>query len=688
MDTKAFYTDEEMDLNRRIDIMRNERNKIKKIISIWSLRRRGEITDKKMARLLLNAKYEGPPLTNDVVDKLEARSKELIGPINEAKKQLLLLLDQYEGVRSFRTEFLRPKNVISIFESELSRMIGIHTNELTDELIVVKTCYFKVLHDIIANGFLLNGELYECLTASAGQIRTKRSVFIKHPTLDRISKRLYCGLSVEKINSLGGINTNKYLAYLALCNSATDVWQNFDIRKTIVVDDMETSVKSLVDYIDDKTYEIERKMMPVPITHTDGAGMVRLDVSRKNFMVRLPFVKGLLAAFPFDKFIREANKNDPTRDHGVVVDIYGVEHNVLAEDIQVILTKSQFKMSQYYTNWEEYCDCFERYGCQACYCNVEPNRFDKAKINYQMLQTLTDLSDDELLEISKETRRRLVDLASDRDTMLQVFGATKNNERRNGFQESLLLYPELLQDEYSRETLREIKKSMEKEAKAGKLDVDGCYTFIVPDMYAFCQWLFLGDKDPPGLLQNGEVYCPLFPSGADLDCLRSPHLYVEHAVRKNMVGIDHEMKRWFITNAIVTSVHDVISKILQFDCDGDKALVVQDPHIIQAAKRNTEGIVPLYYQMAKAGAQPITKENIYSSMILAYVGGNIGQISNDISIIWNTDSGEDRLEAVKLLCMENNFTIDQWSPYAAMYRCKSGEPGHPGCVRMDANRES
>lgn len=117
-------------------------------------------------------------------------------------------------------------------------------------------------------------------------------------------------------------------------------------------------------------------------------------------------------------------------------------------------------------------------------------------------------------------------------------------------------------------------------------------------------------------------------------------------------------------------------------------MVIQDPYIIQAAKRNTEGIVPLYYQMAKAGAQPITKENIYNSMILAYVGGNIGQISNDISIIWNTDSGEDRLEAVKLLCMENNFTIDQWSPYAAMYRCKSGEPGHPGCIRMDANRES
>ena len=328
---------------------------------------------------------------------------------------------------------------------------------------------------------------------------------------------------------------------------------------------METEVMNLVDFIDDKTYSVERKTAPVPITHTDGSGMVRLDVSRKNFMFRAAWIKGLLNAFPFDKFIREANRKDPLVNHGIVKDIYGVEHDILAEDIQVILTKSQFKLWKYYESWEQYCDYFERYGCQACVCNLEPTQFEKAKINYQMLQTLTDLTDEELLNISKGTRTKLENLASDRNTMLKVFGATKENERRNGFQESLLLYPELLQDEYSRETLREIKKSICKEAKAGKLDVDGCYTFIVPDMYAFCQWLFLGDRNPSGLLGDGEVYCPLFPAGAELDCLRSPHLYVEHAVRTNMVGADHELGRWFKTNAIVTSVHDVISKILQFD---------------------------------------------------------------------------------------------------------------------------
>ena len=142
-------------------------------------------------------------------------------------------------------------------------------------------------------GFTLNGEPYMFLTASAGQIRTKRSVFIREAAWDQVRAKLMCGLTIERINEMGGINANKYLAYLALCNSATDVWDGFDITKTIVVDDMETDVWGDVDHIDTETYEITRKYMGVPVPHTDGAGMIRLDVSKKNFMCRLPWVKGL-----------------------------------------------------------------------------------------------------------------------------------------------------------------------------------------------------------------------------------------------------------------------------------------------------------------------------------------------------------------------------------------------------------
>lgn len=547
--------------------MRSRKRNLKKQVFLLDLYRRGKLSQTKAKKRLSKVGLENLPQPEDVSDlisELKQESRSLAAPMREKKEKMLSILDQFSGVRELRHEFIKDKNIISIFESALSRSIGAKTSELTTDLVVVKTCYFKILNDIMTNGFTLYGKKYVFLTASAGQIRTKRSVFIRESVWKVVQPKLMCGMSIESINQNGGIIANKYLAYLALCNSATDPWDGFDIRKTIVVDDMETNVWGTVDFIDDKTYEIERKEMGVPITHTDGAGMVRLDISRKNFMCRLPWVKGLLAAFPFDKFVREANRKNSAVNHGLVKDIWGVEHDILAEDIQVIFTKSQYKMWKY-MDWVQYQENFIRYGCEAGVCNVEPDTFSKAKINYQMLQTLSDLSDTELISLSAETMRTLNNITSDRSTMLKVFGATKDNAHRSAFQDALLIYPELLQDEYTRETLRDIKKSIEKEAWSGRLDVNGYYSFLIPDMYAFCQWLFLGDQSPCGLLQNGEVYCSLFAPGEELDCLRSPHLYIEHCVRTNMVGSDPELKRWFVTDGIYTSTHDLISKVLQFD---------------------------------------------------------------------------------------------------------------------------
>ena len=568
VDTKAFYTDEEMEIDRELERIRKRKREIGRILEVIEKYQAGRLTRPKAEhRLRRVPDFALPPdeELDSVAAELSAESRSLAAPLKQLKQRMVDLLNQFSGVREFRSEYLRDQNVISIFESSLSRAIGAETSKLTTDLVVVKTCYFKILRDIMMQGFTLNGERYMFLTASAGQIRTKRSVFIREAAWDQVMAKLMCGLTIERINEMGGINANKYLAYLALCNSATDVWDGFDITKTIVVDDMETDVWGDVDHIDTETYEITRKYMGVPVPHTDGAGMIRLDVSKKNFMCRLPWVKGLLAAFPFDKFVREANRRDPSVNHGIVKDIWGQEHDVLAEDIQVIFSKSQFKMYKYYADWSEYQHNFLEYGCEASVCNVEPDTFDKAKINYQMLQTLPDLTDEELLELSAETRRRLKCVSSDRATMLQVFGATKENDRKSPFQESLYLYPELLQDEYTRDTLRDVRKSIERASWAGRLDVDGDYSFLIPDMYAFCQWLFLGDKEPSGLLANGEVHCSLFEPGQELDCLRSPHLYVEHCIRRNVAGADPEYKRWFVTDGVYTSTHDLISKVLQFD---------------------------------------------------------------------------------------------------------------------------
>lgn len=593
----------------------------------------------------------------------------------ESKEKLLTLLankvrqneltNGKDHIRTIKEDSLNDTNIISMFDSALSRTIGIKPNELTDALMVVQVYYFDVFKDISFYGFTYKGEMYKYFTSSAGQIRKKKAVFMKESVWSRVEKTVMCGLTIDKINSKGGNNVNKHLAYMALANSATDEWNGFDIDKSIVVNDFETNVYGTFDFVDETDYSITRKTDFVPIPHTDGAGMVLPSVSTKNFMFRAPWIKGLLGVFDFVKFI-EVNGCSP-----VITDIYGKEHDIVKEGIQIIFTKSQFKMHPYYGSWDEYKEYYKKYGCRAGKCNVEETRFKNAKLNYQMLQTLTDITDEEIDLLTQRSVERISNICTSKETMMDILGITPYNTNMTSFQKAVKMYPALLNDTYAKDIIREVKNSLLKKYRSGKLEVNGKYTFLLPDYYAACEYWFGHAENPKGLLDDKEVFCCLFKQYDKLDCLRSPHLYKEHAVRSNIASDiygerTNRLREWFTTNGIYASTHDLISKILMYDVDGDKALVVADKDFIRIAERNMDGIVPLYYNMRKAEPAELNNQNIYAGLNAAFTGGNIGSYSNNISKIWNDDvfvSGSDEekqnaIDCVKRLCCQNNFVID------------------------------
>ena len=243
--------------------------------------------------------------------------------IKKTKDDLLKLLEnkinaniQSNGshhIRTLRENQVSEKNIISVFDSSFTRMIGAKQDELCEDFMVVQVYYFDVIKDLIYYGFTYKGEKYIYFTSSAGQIRTKKTVFIKESAWKQYEKTIMCGLTIDSINKKGGNNPNKHLAYMALTNSATDVWNEFDIDKTIVVDDFETDVYGTYDLVDDVDYSVKRLSDYVPISHTDGAGMM-LPCMGKNRMVRLPWVKGLLGSFDYVKFIKENNCSPMIKD--------------------------------------------------------------------------------------------------------------------------------------------------------------------------------------------------------------------------------------------------------------------------------------------------------------------------------------------------------------------------------------
>lgn len=681
VDTGQFYSNHEKYLHDMNCKYRRERNYVNNKLPEIEKKLRGfGYSDEDIKNFKNDKTEEVDIIDNSYDDVLEYCTwsrlvKHKREKAKESKEKLLTLLankvsqneltNGKDHIRTIKESSLNDNNVISVFDSALSRTIGIKQDELTDALMVVQVYYFDVFKDISFYGFIYKGEKYKYFTSSAGQIRKKKAVFIKESVWNRIEKTVMCGLTIDKINSKGGNNVNKHLAYMALTNSATDEWCEFNIDKSIVVDDFETNVYGTFDFVDETDYSITRKTDYVPIPHTDGAGMVLPSVSTKNFMFRAPWIKGLLGVFDFKRFI-EINNYSP-----VIIDIYGKEHNIIDEDIQVIFTKSQFKMYKYYDSWDEYKEYYKKYHCASGRCNIEEDRIKNAKINYQMLQTLTNITDDEIDLLTHKSSERISNVCTSKETMMDILGITPYNENMTPFQKAVKLYPPLLSDTYAKDVIREVKNSLLKKYRSGKLEVTGKYTFLLPDYYAACEYWFGHIEEPKGLLVDKEVFCWLFKQYDKLDCLRSPHLYKEHAIRFNVASNGYgervnQIREWFTTNAVYTSTHDLISKILQFDVDGDKSLVVADRDFVRIAERNMNGIVPLYYNMGKAEPTELNNKNIYAGLSAAFTGGNIGIYSNNISKIWNNDvfvngSDEEKQEAIdciKRLCCQNNFVID------------------------------
>ena len=703
VDTGDFYSNHEARLhwlNHKLRIERNELKKIEKD-TIHKLIEYGVAEND--LKSILNLEYDFDKLEEnvaaselgekycEVIDLIELKNKKIK---NSKNKLLNLLANKVEANEStngkhhirelrnlnpsgdkcniykYANEPFGDKKIISVFDSAFTRMIGAKQDELSEDFMVVQVYYFDIIKDLIYHGFTYKGEKYIYFTSSAGQIRTKKTVFIKESVWKKYEKTIMCGLTMDSINAKGGNNPNKHLAYMALTNSATDVWEEFDIDKSIVIDDFETDVYGTYDLVDDADYSIKRVSDYVPIAHTDGAGMMLPNAfgkEQKNQMVRLPWIKGLLGVFDFKRFIEINNCS------AKITDIYGKVWDIVEDDIQVIFTKSQTKMWKYYDSWEQYKEYYKHYGCTAGYTNKEEDKIKDATINYQMLQTLTEANDEDVDKIIKRSNDKLKNLCSSISSMKSAFGITpdSNDDNLTYLQKAIRLYPDLMNDEWLKITLRQIKDSMVKNFKAGSLSINGKYTFLLPDFYAACEYWFMDNKNPNGLLDDQEVFCWLFRKSNELDCLRSPHLYKEHAVRTNVAWNGNKenqrrIREWFTTDAIYTSCKDLISKILQFDVDGDKSLVVADENIVRVAKNSMQGIVPLYYNMRKASPIELNNKTIYDGLNAAFVGGNIGIYSNNISKIWNSDifingteeEKQNAIDLVRLLCMENNFVID------------------------------
>lgn len=613
---------------------------------------------------------------------IREHKKELNNVTDSLKQELKEQLNNFEGIRKLRINDnlcyidkdgrlkIKPNNVITVFDSILTRLIGCKEKKMTLHLVVIKNFHYPVMNNLIKNGFNFGNIHYVYLSSSSGQIKDHKMVFIRESTLNKkrddgttIEDTLMCGLTREVINAYEdkdghhGVNPNKYNSYLSLASSASHEWKDFPIDNILIVPDYETQVTDKFDVIEkgtDDKYRLDKKYgqeLTVPVESFDGFGVIDKSLMNEPFIFRAPWCKGLLAPVPLKQFF---NDNKDEKGELWIEDVWGKSHNVIAENMKIIMTSSQMKMWRYYLSQKDFQEKFINNHCEAAIVTKNDVR-ENVNLNYQFLQTL-DLMDEEIHKLTNEYIEEFKQLGTNKEIMLKYLDADEESKHKNYFRQALSMYNELLNDDYSKQCIMDKKAAMIKDFKSGKFPIDGYHNvYILPDVYNFLSRLIGEDEH---LLNQDEVSCSLFDDGEELDVLRSPHLYIEHAIQTNKVDENNElMKDYFCTNGLYISNKSSITLLIMADFDGDHISITSNRMLIEAAKRQKMdfNIHPLYYEMFSSKPKKLTDDVIFENLKSAYTQ-NIGIISNNISKVLNSKKPD--MDIVRYLTCRNNFTID------------------------------
>lgn len=423
-------------------------------------------------------------------------------------------------------------------------------------------------------GFDFNGKHYVYLCSGSGQIRRNTATFVNEEYRERLVETLNCGLDKKTSQFV----LAKYTAYFALAFSSI-LWVRTP-RVCVIKDFYRTLEKQPVDFITKNEAGdsvIEERIMDLELNCADGQGLIDPEFAKLwaqdmgfsyvpcSFVARSCFVKGNLVSFDFKGYARE---------HGIetIRDKWGHEHKV--EDVDVLLSESQFKVAKYFSSWEEYSGYAEKGEIHWGVARYNKETDDEQiPSNYQYIQSLS-LSKEDISELIAPTVEWIQKICSGDLLYAMLFAL---GSRSDGVEyddvygsaqsvpmKALVKNPAFLKDTHIQ---RRIYKSIAEcinHAKIGKVWIKGNYQFMIADPLAQCQSA-LG-LDPVGGLKANQIYSAFWndrlghiPKGQRIvDCCRSPMIDVHEHNPMLVCGENEDANRWYKTiySGIIYNTYD------------------------------------------------------------------------------------------------------------------------------------
>lgn len=506
-----------------------------------------------------------------------------------------------------------------------------------DDIVNIKVVTKKEYKQIARDGFDLNGKHYVRFMVGSGQMRRNTVSFINEELYDYMQEHLMCGLD-KKIKN---INLAKLSAYFALSFSSV-LWVREP--KVCVIKDFDTVIPNQkLNFIykdDEDKNQVKEIYKDLKLNSCDGQGIISPEMAQNwaedmhlnyvpcSFVVRTAFVKGNLVTFDFKEYARE---NGITK----IKDRYGTEYNI--DDIDVLLSESQFKMAKYYSAWEGYLSYHHSYNLKWGVARYNKEFDDEYVLtNYQYIQVL-DLDREDIKGLVSYTTDWFKNICSgDKLYSLAYNIGIKNpedslseiiNSCGSAFTKAIVKNSKMLEDGYvQRKIYNSIKESI-RQAKLGRIWVKGNYQFMISDPIAQVRNA-LG-LSPDGELQANEVYSNFWNErnvSGEVCLMRSPLTHYSE-INVERLAKTKEMEKWYkyIYSGVIYSIYDIATvKHADSDFDGDIVCSTNNEYFLKGAMRNE---IPITYEKEMVPTQRVTLPNFIRCDVKG-LDTKVGQITN------------------------------------------------------------
>lgn len=506
-----------------------------------------------------------------------------------------------------------------------------------DDIVNIKVITKKEYKQIARDGFDLNGKHYVRFMVGSGQMRRNTVSFINEELYDYMQEHLMCGLD-KKIKN---INLAKLSAYFALSFSSV-LWVREP--KVCVIKDFNTVIPNQkLNFIykdDEEKNQVKEIYKDLKLNSCDGQGIISPEMAQNwaedmhlnyvpcSFVVRTAFVKGNLVTFDFKEYAKE---NGITK----IKDRYGTEYNI--DDIDVLLSESQFKMAKYYSAWEGYLSYHHSYNLKWGVARYNKEFDDEYVLtNYQYIQVL-NLDREDIRGLVSYTTDWFKNICSgDKLYSLAYNIGIKNPEDNlseiinscgSAFTKAIVKNSKMLEDGYvQRKIYNSIKESI-RQAKLGRIWVKGNYQFMISDPIAQVRSA-LG-LSPDGELQANEIYSNFWNErnvAGEVCLMRSPLTHYSE-INVERLAKTKEMEKWYkyIYSGIIYSIYDIATvKHADSDFDGDIVCSTNNEYFLKGAMRNE---IPITYEKEMVPTQRVTLPNFIRCDVKG-LDTKVGQITN------------------------------------------------------------